>query len=123
MHDLALEQERAAEELGGAGDVARRHEAADVARGDGLAADLDERHHARLELGVRGAGSPASPLAPLPKRKFSPTDTLLGAELADQHLLDELLGVLGGELAVERDHDQLLDAEPGDQVALDRERR
>ena len=47
---------------------------------------------------------------------------VLGAEPADQHVLDELLGALLGEPAVERDHHQLLDAEPGDQVALDRER-
>ena len=45
-----------------------------------------------------------------------------GAELADQHLLDEVLVVLLAERAVERDHDQLLDPEPGDQVALEVER-
>ena len=47
---------------------------------------------------------------------------LLRAQLLHQDLLDELLGAALGEVAVERDHHELLHAEPGDQVALDRER-
>ena len=64
----------------------------------------------------------ASPLALWPKRKFSPTDTSVGAELADEHVVDELLRPLGGERAVERDHHELAHAEAGDQVGLDVER-
>ena len=41
----------------------------------------------------------------------------------DQLAVDELLGGLGGEGAVERDHDELAHAEAGDQVGLDRQRR
>src|SRR5215213_9018016 len=53
LHHHALEQERAAEEVRGLVDLARRHEPAYVARADDLAVDLDERHDVRLELRPR----------------------------------------------------------------------
>ena len=52
----------------------RRHERADVARGDDLAVDLDERHDACLEP-ASAASIAGSPAARWPKRKFSPTET------------------------------------------------
>ena len=61
------------------------------------------------------------PFAPLPKRKFSPTDTRSAPRRADQHLLDEVLGALLGEAAVEGDHHELPHPQLRDQVALDRE--
>ena len=62
------------------------------------------------------------PRASLPKRKFSPTETCSAPEPADQHLLARSPRPAAGELAVERDHHQLVHPQPGDQVALDRER-
>ncbi len=50
VHHLALEQERAAEEPRGVAHLAGRHQAADLAGGHGLAANVNERHHPRLEL-------------------------------------------------------------------------
>ena len=65
----------------------------------------------RVSNSERERSSSASPLAPLPKRKFSPTDTCARAEPLDQHLLDELARrVCAAKLAVERDHHQLLHA-------------
>ena len=49
---------------------------ADPGRGDGLAVDLDQRHDAGLELLARGEHLRV-PFALAPKRKFSPTETLL----------------------------------------------
>ena len=62
------------------------------------------------------------PFALAPKRKFSPTETLLAPSRFDQDLRDELLGGDLHELLVERDHHQLLDPEPVDDVALHVER-
>ena len=61
-----------------------------------------------------------SPFALAPKRKFSPTDTCSAPERLDQDPAAELLGGMLGELVIERDHDQLLDPEALDHVALDR---
>ena len=46
----------------------------------------------------------------------------LRAEPVEQDVVDELLRRLGGEGPVERDHHELADAEPGDQLGLDLER-
>src|SRR5918997_1560043 len=51
--DLALEQERSAQQRRGGPDVARGDQPADVARRDRLPLQLDERHDARLELVAR----------------------------------------------------------------------
>src|SRR4051812_28831882 len=51
LHDLALEQEGAAEEAARLVELACGHEAADVARADRLALDLHQRHDAGFELG------------------------------------------------------------------------
>jgi hypothetical protein len=122
LDHLAVEQERATQERGRLAHLAGCEQTPDLARGDGLALGLDERHHACLELVPRtqqlgvavGAVAEAEVLA---------YRDLLGPQLPDQHVLDEALGAAGGELAVERDHDQLLDSEPRDQVALDGQRR
>ena len=67
------------------------------------------RQHRRVAFGL---GAEAEVLA---------DRDLLGAELLDQDALDEVLGGAVRELLVEGDHDQLLDPEPVDHVALDRE--
>ena len=71
-------------------DLAGEHQRADVARGDDLAVDLDQRHDPGLEARVGGqhVGSPA---APWPKRKFSPDRDVRRLQRADEHLVDELL--------------------------------
>ena len=66
--------ERRAQVARGGRHVTRRHEPADVSRGDDLAVQLDEPGDARLER-VLGGQQLASPRARCPKRKFSPTET------------------------------------------------
>ena len=122
-HDLALEQERAAEELGGLRHLAGGHEAADVAGGDRLAGHLHERHHAGLELRAAPAAARASPSAPCPKRKFSPTDTCPAPSRPTSTSSTNASALAGGEVVVEGDHHELLHAQAGDQVALDRRAR
>jgi len=93
-----------------------------VARGDNLPVELDERHHTRLESGVGGQrlGIPGGAMA---EAKVL-TDRDVGrAQTIDEHLIDELLRALLGEAPIERDHDQLLDAQPRDQLLLDLEAR
>ena len=79
-------------------------------RGDDLAVDLDQRHDARLEAPVGAQQRRRRPCALWPKRKFSPTETCVAPSALDQHVVDELLRRCARERAVERDHDQLLDA-------------
>ena len=110
LDDLAAELERRAEEPGGGLDLAGQHESADVARGDDLAVDLDQRHDPRLEPPVRGqhlgiAGRAVSEPEVLPHRHARRVQPL------DQDVVDELRRRLVGEPVVERDHDQLVDAE------------
>ena len=70
------------------------------------------------------ASSAASPCAPAPKRKFSPTETARAREALDQHLVDELLRALrAAKAASKRTTISSCDAERGDDVGLDRERR
>jgi hypothetical protein len=84
---------------------------------DDLSVELDELGDAGLEriLGLQQRGVAARPMAEaevLPHRhapRAEPLDELAG---------DEVLGRLLGALAVERDHDELLDAELGDQLRL-----
>ena len=119
--DDAAELERRAEEAVGLLEVAGHHEAADVGRGDDLAVDLHQRHHARLEGGLR-AQQVGVALGLVAEAEVLPHRHLRGAELGDQDVVDELLRPLGGERAVERDHHELAHAEPGDQVGLDLQR-
>ena len=60
----------------------------------------------------------ASPCALWPKRKFSPIETRRARSAPDEHLVDELGRRALGEAGVERDHDQLLHAQRGDQLGL-----
>ena len=85
MDDLAAQPKRGPEQSGGRADVAGQHERSDVAGGDHLAVDLDQVDHAGLKP-PSAASSAGSPAAPCPKRKFSPTDDVRGAEPADEHL-------------------------------------
>ena len=75
----------------------------------------------RLERGLR-AQQVGVALGLVAEAEVLPHRDLRRAELADEHVVDELLRRLGGELAVERDHDELAHPEPGDEVGLDVER-
>ena len=92
-----------------------------MGRGDDLAVDLDERHDARLERGLR-AQQVGVALGLVAEAEVLPDRDLASPRAADEHVVDELLRPLGGERAVERDHHQLAHAEAGDQVGLDVER-
>jgi hypothetical protein len=61
-------------------------------------------------------------LGALAEAEVLPHRDPLRPEPLDEDPGHELLRLPGGELAVERDHDELVHAEAGDQVALDRER-
>ena len=63
-----------------------------------------------------------SPLAFLPKRKFSPTETRLASSVSIRIREQNSSASIARELVVEGDDHQLLDAEPLDHVALDLER-
>ena len=78
-------------------DVAGRDQRPDVAGGDDLAVDLDQRHHPRLEAAVGGqhlrvAGGAVAEAEVLPHRHVGRPQPL------DQHVVDELRRALGGEL-------------------------
>ena len=102
---------------------AGRHQAADVRRGHDLAVELDQLDDARLERVLGGqqrrvaaraccrSGSSRRPTRARASRRATSTWSMNSC------------AVCGGERAVERDHDQLLDAERGDQVRLLLERR
>ena len=102
--------------------VAGRDQRPDPGRGDGLAVDLDQRHDAGLELLACGEhlrvalrlGAEAEVLADRDPARRRARSTRIR-----EH---EVLGGDRGELLVEGDHDQLLDPEPLDHVALDLER-
>ena len=106
VRDLAAHLERGAEEAVRDVDLARRHQPADVGRGHDLAVHLDHVDHARLERGLVGQQRGVA-LGAVAEAEVLPHRHLLRAELLDQHVVDELLRGLGGERAVERDHDQL----------------
>ena len=120
--DRAVDDERRPEQRAGVLERAARDEAADVARADDLAVDLEQRDDARLEAPVRAqqlrvalrAVAEAEVLADADERR---------AEPLDEHLVDELLRALRRERRVELDHDELLDAERGDELGLALERR
>jgi hypothetical protein len=88
-----------------------------MAGGDDLAADLDQRDHPGLESPIRSelGGIPGSPMA---EPEVLAHGNVGGAQAVDQHVLDELVGPLLGDALVEADHNQLLHAEPADQLDL-----
>src|SRR4051794_35448251 len=117
MGDLALDDERTAEHARRLLHVTGRDERSDLRRRHGLTVDLDQRRDACLELGARAqhvdvAGRLLAEVEVLAHRH------LYRLKLPDQYFLDELLGRLRAEVLVERDHNELLDAKAGDDVAL-----
>ena len=120
--DLASQLKRRAEEAHGHLDLAGGDQRADVARGDDLAVDLDQRHHSGLESPV-GRSIAASPVARCPKRKFSPTETRVALSRPTSTWSMNSRGALVREPVVERDHDQLLHAQLRDQLGLGVEAR
>ena len=86
--------ERAAERLGGAGDVAGGQAGADVRRRPHLRAAVERRRPRRRSPCVAPASRSVatSPAARLPNRKLAPTTTAAACSALDEHPLDELLG-------------------------------
>ena len=76
----------------------------------------------RVSNSLRERSRSGSPLALLPKRKFSPTDTCVAPSFSISTSSMNCSADFDGELAVERDRHELLHVEPRDQVALDRRR-
>ena len=94
----------------------------DPGRGDDLAIDLHQRHDPGLELVVRGEhlGVPPAPWrrsgsSPPPRRSCAPSPSTRIRRRSPRPRCEE-------NSLVERDHDQLLDPQPLDHVALDLER-
>ena len=84
---------------------------------DDLAVDLEQRRHARLEALV-GREHRGVALRLVAEAEVLPHAHVRGAELADQHVVDELLRRARGEPLVERDHHELLHADALDQLGL-----
>src|SRR4051794_12492995 len=121
VDDFALDDERPAEHAACLLDVAGCDQRADLRGRHGLAVDLDQRRHTRLELATPAQHLDVA-LGALAEAEVLPDRYLYGAERPDQHLVDEVLGALGAEVVVERDDDQLLHPEPRDDVPLHGER-
>ena len=117
VRDLAGERERLAEQVPGVLDRAAQHEPADVARRDDLAVDLEQLDDPRLEAPV-GAQQLGVALRLVAEAEVLADRDVRRAERADEHVVDELLRAARGELAVERDDDELLDAERRDELRL-----
>ena len=122
VRDLAAQLERRAQAGACALHLARLDQRADVRRGDDLAVDLDEVDHAGLER-LLGAQQRDVALGAVAEAEVLPHAHPLGAEPPDQHVVDEVLRRAARERAVERDHDELAHAQPGDQVGLRVQRR
>ena len=120
LHDRALELERSAEQLGGRRDVALPSAASGCGtrRRGCRRAPRAARPRSRTPAWL--SSSSASPRAPWPKRKFSPTLTWRASSVLDEHVVAEVLRLELRELLRERDQQQLVDAEPGDQLGLHR---
>jgi hypothetical protein len=99
-------------------DVAGRDQPADVGGRHDLAVELDQARHARLEAAL-GREQRRVAAGAVAEAEVLPDRDPVGVEPLDQHTLDELLGRLARERAVERDHDELAHAEAADQVGLD----
>ena len=117
MRDDPAHPERRAQQSRGLGDRAGGDEPADVRRGHDLAVDLDELHDPRRERVLRGQQRRVALRAVAEAEVLADRD-LDRAEPLDELVVDELLRGLRHALAVERDHDQLVDAERRDQVGL-----
>ena len=112
------ELERRAEQAVGLGDVARQQQPADVARGDDLAVDLQQRVHDGLEAPVGARAAPDRP-GPDGRSGSSRRPTTRSAPSAPTSTSSmKLAAPRAGELGVEGDHDQLLHAQRGDQLGL-----
>ncbi len=118
----AGELEARTEQTVGLRDLPGQHETANVAGGDDLAIDLQQRVHDGREalIGEQQAGIA---LSLVPEAEVLADRDLTGTERADEHVVDELRGGALGELGVEGDHDQLLDTQLGEQLGLALERR
>ena len=98
-------------------DLAREHQPADVARGDDLAVDLDQRHHPRLEAPIGGEHLGVARRA-VPETEVLAHRHARRLQALHQNVVDELFGGLVRKAAIERDHDQIVHTQPADQVGL-----
>ena len=121
MLDLAAQVVREAEEAIGLLDVAGDDQTANVRRGDDLPVGLHELGNAHVKTAALAQQRDVT-LGPMAEAEVLPDRHLRRAELPDEHIVDERVRRLGRELGIERDHHELLDAEPGDDVLLDRQR-
>jgi hypothetical protein len=119
-HYLSPELERRTEISRRELHLAGQDQAADVARGDDLPVDLDEVHNPGLEPWV-GAQHLRVTGRTMAEAEVLAHRDVRGQQPAHEHLIDELLGRLLGEALIERDHHELADSEPGDQLGLDLE--
>ena len=116
-HDRAAELEGRPQQAVGGGHVARQHEAADVARGDDLAVDLQQRMDVCGEALVGGEHARVA-LCLVAEAEVLADRYLPGLKRAHEHLVHELGRRATGEGGVEGDHDQLAHAQGGDQLGL-----
>ena len=110
--------ERRAQQPRGLGDRAGGDQPADVRRGDDLAVDLDHLDDPRRRTRPARAAAPRRPArggrsgsSRRPRPSVAPSRSISSWSMNS-------CGVCACERAVERDHDQLVDAERGDQVGL-----
>ncbi len=122
VHHLATQLKRRAEEVRGLIDLAGRHQAADMARGDDLAIDLQQRLHDGLKAFVSSQQLRIA-LRTVPEAEVLPHRHPDRPQCLDQHPVDELARAALREGVVEGNHDQLLHAERRDQLGLHRKRR
>src|ERR1019366_9311685 len=119
--DLPPHLEGAAEQPVRLGHLAGEDEAANVAGGDDLAVDLEQRMHDGSEARV-GRQQPRVTLSLVAEAKVLTDRHPAGAERTYEYVVDELGGRALRELGVEGDHDQLPPPELGQQLGLARER-
>ena len=111
MDDLAAHLKGGAEETCGLLDLAGEHEPADVAGGDDLAVDLQQRRPRVCEKRSSSASIRGIALGAVAEAEVLADRDVRGAERADEHLVDELPRAALGEVGVEGNHDQLLHAQ------------
>ena len=120
LHDLALEEEWAAEELGGRA----TSPAATSPRmwlEETVSPATSTSGTTRVSNSVR-AEQPASPSRPCPKRKFSPTDTFPAPSRPTRMSSTNSSASRAAKSSSKGIDHELLHAQAGDQVALDRGR-
>ena len=118
VHDLAAQLEGRAEEARCQLDLARRATSARMWLEETISPSTSTSGTTRVSKRPSAASISGSPAARCPKRKFSPTETCVACSRSTRMWSMNSCGVWCGEAVVERDHDELVDAERGDQLGL-----